>query len=244
MSNVTTPAGRAFIQARDFCLRHRTDYDTAVREFQWPRLEEFNWALDYFDPVAAGNAAPALHVVNEDGTEHCRSFEAMSARSSQVANFLRTRGVGRGDCVLVMLGNEVALWESLLALMKLGAVASPATGLLTVQDIEERVDRGRVRHVIASGAHLSKFHAIRSGTWFPRHSSSSRRGTNRSASWPSRFWRMPPIALRRTSAFAGSSSAISRRRFRGRSAASSCGKWSCTGVPAANVCRWNSWRRI
>ena len=156
-------SGEAFVRARDFCLRHRADYETAVREFAWPQLETFNWALDYFDPMAAGNDATALHVVNEDGTEHIRSFATMSARSAQVANFLRQRGVRRGDCVLVMLGNEVALWESLLALMKLGAVASPATGLLTPGDIQERLARGRVRHAIVGSSFLSKFHDVEPG---------------------------------------------------------------------------------
>jgi acetyl-CoA synthetase len=155
-----TRSGEAFIRARDFCLRHRADYETAVREFAWPRLENFNWALDYFDAIAAGNDATALHVRNEDGTEHTRSFAAMSARAAQVANFLRERGVRRGDCVLVMLGNEVALWESLLALMKLGAVVSPATGLLTQEDIQERLARGRVRHAIVGSPFLSKLHGV------------------------------------------------------------------------------------
>jgi acetyl-CoA synthetase len=156
-------SGEAFVRARDFCLRHRADYETAVREFAWPQLETFNWALDYFDPIAAGNDATALHVVNEDGTEHIRSFATMSTRSAQVANFLRQRGVRRADCVLVMLGNEVALWESLLALMKLGAVASPATGLLTPGDIQERLARGRVRHAIVGSPFLSKFDDVEPG---------------------------------------------------------------------------------
>ena len=156
-------SGEAFVRARDFCLRHRADYETAVREFVWPQLTEFNWAIDYFDRMAAGNEAPALHVRNEDGTEHLRSFATMSARSAQVANFLRQRGVRRGDCVLVMLGNEVALWESLLALMKLGAVLSPATGLLTSEDIQERLARGRVRHLIVGSPFLPKFHDVEPG---------------------------------------------------------------------------------
>jgi acetyl-CoA synthetase len=156
-----TASGQAFVDARDFCLRHRTDYETARRGFAWPRLDDFNWALDYFDAMALDNHAPALHVVNEDGVEHVRSFSEMSRRSSQVANFLRERGVRRGDCVLVMLGNEVALWESLLALMKLGAVISPASALLTPDDVRERVERGRMRCVIAGSAFLAGFEKVR-----------------------------------------------------------------------------------
>jgi len=160
MTRPFTPSAKAFLAARDCCLRHRSDYERARREFAWPRLEQFNWALDYFDGIAADNEAPALHVVNDDGTEQIRSFAVMSRRSSQVANFLRDRGVRRGDCVLVMLGNEVALWESLLALMKLGAVISPATGLLTNEDIRERIARGRIRCVVAGSAWVSKFQDI------------------------------------------------------------------------------------
>ena len=155
-----TQSAEAFLAARDFCLRHRADYETALRDFTWPRLEQFNWALDYFDAIATGNDARALHVVNEDGSEQIRSFSSMSARSSQLANFLRDRGIRRGDCVLVMLGNEVALWESLLALMKIGAVVSPATGLLTEDDVSERIERGCIRSVIAGSGFTSKFQHV------------------------------------------------------------------------------------
>ena len=155
-----TEAAEAFVAARDFCLRHRRDYETALREFTWPRLEHFNWALDYFDAIAAGNDAPALHIVNEDGSEQVRSFSSLSRRSSQVASFLHEQGIRRGDCVLLMLGNEVALWESLLGLMKIGAVVSPATGLLTQEDVNERVDRACMRGVIANSAFLAKFQRV------------------------------------------------------------------------------------
>jgi acetyl-CoA synthetase len=74
-----------------------------------------------------------------------------------VANGLRALGVKRGDRVLLMLGNVVALWETMLAAMKLGAVVSPATTLLTPGDLAERIARGRVRHVIAASADTGKF---------------------------------------------------------------------------------------
>ena len=156
-----TRGGEAFLGARDFVLRHRTDYDTAVRDFHWPKLDTFNWALDYFDTIAAGNDRPALHIVNDDGHEDIRTFAEMSARSNQVANFLRSVGVDRGDCVLMMLGNEVALWETLLAGMKLGAVVSPASGLLTPGDLQDRIARGHVRHVMTNAANVSKFESTR-----------------------------------------------------------------------------------
>jgi acetyl-CoA synthetase len=147
----------AFHAARDLLFAHRENYETAVAQFQWPRLTHFNWALDHFDGIAAGNHAPALHIVEEDGSQCVRSFAEMSARSNQVANYLRGLGVRRGDRLLLVLGNEVALWESMLAAFKLGAVVIPATALLTAADLEDRIVRGRVRHVIAGSAHAPKF---------------------------------------------------------------------------------------
>jgi len=152
MSRVTP-----FLQARDFLQAHRTDYDTAYRDFRWPELTEFNWALDYFDDMASGNQAPALWVVNEDGSEEKRSFAEMAECSNRVANHLRGLGVKRGDCVLVMLGNEAPLWELMLAAIKLGAVVSPATTLLTAADLRDRIDRGKVRHAVVGAANTGKF---------------------------------------------------------------------------------------
>ena len=147
----------AFTRARDFLLAHRTDYDTAYRDFRWPQLTEFNWALDHFDPLARGNDATALHIVEEDGRETRRSFASLSARSDQVADWLRAQGVKRGDRVLLMLGNELALWELMLACIKLGAVMIPATMLLTPEDLRDRLERGGVKHVAVASEQAAKF---------------------------------------------------------------------------------------
>jgi len=147
----------AFVQARDFLLAHRTDYQTAYRDFKWPQLTEFNWALDYFDVIATDNDRPALWVVNEDGSEQKMSYAQMSKRSNQVANWLRGVGVKRGDRILMMLGNEVSLWDTMLASIKLGAVLTPATTLLAPDDLRDRLDRGQVRHVIIGHVHAEKF---------------------------------------------------------------------------------------
>lgn len=147
----------AFVAARDFLLRHREDYATAYRDFRWPVLDEFNWALDYFDPMAKGNASPALRIVSEDGAETTVSFQTMAERSTQVANFFRELGIGRGDRILLMLGNELPLWEVMLAAIKLGAVLIPATSLLTTEDLRDRLQRGAVRLVVTACAQAPKF---------------------------------------------------------------------------------------
>lgn len=154
---MNTTGAAPFLEGRDFLLKHRSDYDTAARDFKWPAQYHFNWALDYFDAIATGNDRPALHIVEEDGTETIRSFAQLSAASNRVANFLSALGARKGDCLLLMLGNEVALWETVLAAIKLGVVVTPATTLLTTADLRDRVNRGRVRFVVTRAAHVPKF---------------------------------------------------------------------------------------
>lgn len=153
----------AFLAARDFLLAHRTDYTTAARDFRWPQLNEFNWALDYFDDMARNNAATALWIVEEDGSERRYSFEELAQRSNRVANHLRSLGVKRGERVLLMLGNHIALWETMLAAFKLGAVVIPATALLTADDLRDRLERGQVRHLVVGAAHVDKFAGLAEG---------------------------------------------------------------------------------
>ena len=81
----------------------------------------------------------------------------MAERSNRVANWLRERGVKRGDRMLLMLGNVVPLWELTLAAIKLGAVVSPATTLLSAADLADRVQRGQMRHVVADAAGAARF---------------------------------------------------------------------------------------
>ncbi|MFJ9811710.1 AMP-binding protein [Streptomyces sp. NPDC101158] len=152
-----TEATEKFRAARDFLLQHRSDYDTAYAGFAWPRPERFNWALEWFDVIAAGNDRTALHIVEEDGSETRLSFAEMSDRSNRVANWLRAQGVGAGDRMIVMLGNQVELWETMLAAMKLRAVVIPATPLLGPADLRDRVERGRARHVLVRAEDTAKF---------------------------------------------------------------------------------------
>ncbi len=150
----------AFREARDFLLDHREEYAEAYAQFGWPRLGAFNWALDWFDEIARDNDSPALWIVEEDGSEQRLTFAEMAARSNQVANWLRAQGVRRGDRVVLMLGNQVELWETILALMKLGAIIIPATPLLGPADARDRVTRGGAQHVIVTAEATSRFAEI------------------------------------------------------------------------------------
>jgi acetyl-CoA synthetase len=154
------PGAAAFLAARDFLFEHRDDYATAYRDFRWPQLGEFNWALDWFDNLARGNDAPALWIVDEDGSEDKISFARMAERSGQVANWLRSLGIARGDRVLLLMPNEVALWECMLACIKLGAVIVPTTTLVSTDDLADRFDRGGVKHVVCTASATDKFAAF------------------------------------------------------------------------------------
>ena len=153
----------AFLAARDFLLARREDYAAAYAGFRWPALRRFNWALDYFDVMARGNARTALWLVDEDGGERRISFAEMAERSNRAASFLREVGWRRGDRVLVMLPNVGPLWEITLAAMKLGAVVSPATTLLSAADLEDRVTRGEIRHVVSDLAGVERLEAVPGG---------------------------------------------------------------------------------
>jgi acetyl-CoA synthetase len=148
-----------FLAARDLLLELREDYTAARQAFHWPRPAELNWALDFFDRMPHPER-PALWIAREDGSEARRTYAELARRSDQVACWLRGLGVRRGDRILLMLGNVVPLWETLLAAMKLGAVVIPATLLLGPDDLADRVARGRVRAVVADAAVAPRFAGV------------------------------------------------------------------------------------
>ena len=154
-----------FQDARSFLLKHRADYDAAIRGFRWPDPVPFNWALDWFDAELARDSSsrdrPALWIVDAASNRDTKlSFETLSRRSNQVANFLRARGLKRGDHLLLLLGNVVPLWETMLAAIKLGVVVIPATTLLTPDELRDRLDRGRAKAVVASQDQVAKFAGV------------------------------------------------------------------------------------
>ncbi|MGV0772822.1 AMP-binding protein [Mycobacterium syngnathidarum] len=144
--------------ARDQLVATIADYDRAVDEFAWPQISgTFNWAVDWFDAIARGNDRTALWIVEEDGSERQVTFAEMAQRSGRIAAWLQGLGVAKGDRVLLMLGNQVELWEAMLAIAKLGAVIMPTTGALGPADLSDRIARGGARFVIANTADAVKF---------------------------------------------------------------------------------------
>ena len=149
-----------FRSARNRLLELRNDYGTARSEFHWPRFTEFNFALDWFDAVAADPLRAdtnALIIVEKDGFTTRRSWAELSSRSSQLANWMRSIGVKRGEKMIIMLGNRVELWEIMLAGIKAGMIMIPTTTQMTTLDLRDRVERGGARWVFAGSEDTGKF---------------------------------------------------------------------------------------
>ncbi|MGH3249596.1 MAG: AMP-binding protein [Trebonia sp.] len=149
---------KAYRESRDQLLSLRGQHERAVAEFRWPDLgERFNWAVDWFDAIARDNDRPALVIVEEDGSAAQRSFAEMSRASDRLASWLAAAGVAKGDPVVLMLGNQVELWESMLAVMKLGAVLLPTSSAVNAGDLADRIARSGARHVISNAADTGRF---------------------------------------------------------------------------------------
>src|ERR1041384_956629 len=151
-------ATETFQKARDLLVKLRDDQAAACAQFRWPEFPEgrCNWAVDWFDAMARGNSRPALRLVQESG-ETSIAFDELSQRSTRVASWLAQRGVGQGDRVLLMLGNALPLWETMLACMKLGAIIVPTSQQCTPSDLTDRIVRGNARHVLTDAAGAEKF---------------------------------------------------------------------------------------
>ena len=148
-----TAATSAIRSARDLLLAHATDYTGARGTFHWPELGEFNFALEWFDVVAAETPnRPAVQIVSADLSSRSWSYGDLARRSNQVANWLHGLGIGRGDHVIVMLGNTIDLWEIMLGLTKIGAVAIPATYQLVAHDFTYRFQAAGVSALVCTPA--------------------------------------------------------------------------------------------
>ncbi len=160
MSEHTDPTA-AYRAARDQLLELQGDPEAARAQFRYPQLgPRWNWAVDWFDVIARGNDTPGLIVVEEDGTDQVLTFDEIATRSDQVAAFLADQGVAKGDSVIVMLGNQVELWDTMLGIIKLGAVIMPTTTAAGPADLADRVARGAARAVIVNPADAAKFEQV------------------------------------------------------------------------------------
>jgi acetyl-CoA synthetase len=158
---MTTPATENIRAARDLLLSLRGSHEKAVEVFRWPDVgQRFNWAHDWFDAVAVGNTQPALVIVEEDGSRAEYSFDDLARTSDQIAAWLSQHGLAKGDSAIVMLGNQVELWQTMLALIKVGAVIMPTTTAVGPADLIDRIERGNAKFVVCNPADAEKFDEV------------------------------------------------------------------------------------
>lgn len=159
-----TSATTRFRAARDQLLALTGEHARAVEEFTWPDVgDRFCWAHDWFDAFARDNDRPGLVVVEADGSRASYTFGELARSSDQVAQWLAARGVRRGDAVVVMLDNQVELWQTMLAVMKLGAVVMPTTTAVGSTELVDRIARGNAGFVVANPADAAKFDEVPGG---------------------------------------------------------------------------------
>ncbi len=114
--------------------------------------ENFNFAYDVMDEWAATSPdKTALLWTNDEGEEIILSFKDLKERSDQAAAYLQSLGISRGDMVMLIQKRRLEWWITMLALCKLGAVAIPATHMLTKKDIVYRNTRASVKGIICVG---------------------------------------------------------------------------------------------
>ena len=157
-----TPATDAVRSARDFLLAHTYEPDLVRAEFAWPQLDEFNFALEWFDVVAGEHPdRPAVKIVDEHLNEGQWTYGELAARSDQVASWLRDDlGMQRGDRAIVMLNNTIELWEVLMALLKVGGVAIPTSTLLSETDLAWRIETAGAAFTFAPTDLAGKFDGV------------------------------------------------------------------------------------
>ncbi len=114
--------------------------------------ENFNFAYDVVDAWAEEQPDKlALLWTNDKGAEIRLSFKDIKQRSDQAAAYLQSLGIGRGDMVMLIQKRRLEWWITMLALCKLGAVAIPATHMLTKKDIIYRNTRASIKGIICVG---------------------------------------------------------------------------------------------
>jgi acyl-coenzyme A synthetase/AMP-(fatty) acid ligase len=135
-------------------------YEAMCAGFRWQIPENFNFATDIIDRWASERDGPALLWENANGEQCALDYSELSRLSCQLANVLRTRGVEKGDRIIIMLPRVPEWFVGIIAAMRIGAVPIPCIEMLTARDIEYRVRNAEVKAAICRPEHAEKFAAF------------------------------------------------------------------------------------
>ena len=134
-----------FVSRTDF-----SSYDDFQKNFRITVPAKFNFAWDVVEPIAAAEPGrTALVWCDETGAEATFTFGQLSELSNRTATFFLSLGIGRGDPVMLILKRRYEYWFCLLALHKIGAIAIPATHLLTKKDLSYRNNAAAVKAIVS-----------------------------------------------------------------------------------------------
>ncbi|HMK61165.1 MAG TPA: AMP-binding protein [Dissulfurispiraceae bacterium] len=125
-------------------------YEDFADNFRIIVPDNFNFAYDVVDATAAINPDKvALVWCNDRGAERKFTFAEMKHFSDKAANFFLAQGIRRGDPVMLILKRRFEFWFCILALHKIGAIAIPATHLLTAKDIVYRNNAADIKMIVS-----------------------------------------------------------------------------------------------
>ena len=123
--------------------------------------ENFNFGYDVVDAWAAEQPdKKAILWTNDQGMEHQYTFAELKEKTDATASYFQSLGIGHGDMVMLVLKRRIEFWFSIIALHKLGAVAIPATHLLTKKDIVYRCNAADIKMIVCAGEDVITDHVI------------------------------------------------------------------------------------
>jgi len=146
----------------EFIGRHRDDFATfedLSRNYKVSYSDSFNFAFDVLDQIAqrTPDKLAMLWVSNNNESKRF-SFSDMSRLSNKAANFFISKGIKKGDYVMLVLKRGYEFWYCMMGLHKIGAVAVQATHLLTAKDYVYRMNSGGIKMVVMTGDDLCTEH--------------------------------------------------------------------------------------
>ena len=138
-----------------------TSQEDFIEHFHVRVPENFNFGYDVVDAWAA--ECPNKNAIlwtNDQGEHHQYTYAELKEKTDRTASYFQSLGIGRGDMVMLILKRRYEFWYSIIALHKLGAVAIPATHLLTKKDIVYRCNAADIKMIVAAGDDVVLGHII------------------------------------------------------------------------------------
>ena len=138
-----------------------TSHEDFIKNLKIEVPENFNFGYDVVDAWAAELPGKnAILWTNDQGLEHQYTYAELKEKTDATASYFQSLGIGHGDMVMLILKRRIEFWFSIIALHKLGAVAIPATHLLTKKDIVYRCEAADIKMIVCAGEEVITKHII------------------------------------------------------------------------------------